>query len=137
MNCLFQRTLSLRYISPHFERINGTSSQEFFSSCTQLITEEPASSGFRITIDIVILLKLCGFCPCFHSKYIVSEIYPLADKFDLSPRLKQNGERKNRIKTQMVLFGYDMKEFIHSKVAYIFPCAGVTIFKKKPRCLVK
>ncbi len=25
---------------------------------------------------------------------MMSEIYPLADKFDLSPRLKQNGEGK-------------------------------------------
>ena len=35
---------------------------------------------------------------------IMSEIYPLADKFDLSPRLKQNGERKSRMKTQIVFF---------------------------------
>ena len=54
------------------------------------------------------------------------------DKFDLSPRLKQNGEGKNRMKTQMVLFGYNTKEFIYSKVAYIFPYASVTIFSKIP-----
>ena len=56
----------------------------------------------------------------------MSEIYPLADKFDLSSRLKQNGKGKNRMKTQMVLLGYNTKKFIYSKVAY----AGVTIFLK-------
>ena len=60
----------------------------------------------------------------------MSEIYPLADKFDLSPRLKQNGAVENWMKTQMVLFGYNTKEFIYNKVAYIFPYADVTISKK-------
>ena len=58
------------------------------------------------------------------------EIHPFADKFDCSLLLKQNGEGKSRMKTQMVLFGYNTKEFIYSKVAYIFPYAGVTIFSK-------
>ena len=56
------------------------------------------------------------------------EIYPLADKFGLSPGVKQNGEEKDWMETQMVLFGYNTKEFIHSKVTYIFPYAGVTKF---------
>ena len=30
----------------------------------------------------------------------------------------------------MVLFGYNTKEFIYNKVAYIFLYAGVTIFEK-------
>ena len=60
-----------------------------------------------------------------------SEIHPLADKFDLSSCLKQNGEGENRLKTQMVLFGYNTKKFIYKKVAYIFPYAGVTIFSKR------
>ena len=58
------------------------------------------------------------------------EIYPLADKFDLSLHLKQNGEGKNGMKTQRVLFCYNMKEFIHNKLAYILPYVGITIFSK-------
>ena len=60
----------------------------------------------------------------------LSEINLLADKFDLGPRLKQGGEGENWMKTQMVLFGSNTKKFIYSKVAYIFPYAGVTIFSK-------
>ena len=63
----------------------------------------------------------------------LSEIYPLADKFDLSPRLKQNGEEKNRMKTQMVLFGYNTKEFIYSKGAFIFPEYGRHNIKKEQK----
>ena len=55
---------------------------------------------------------------------LLSEIYSLADKFDHSPHLKQNGEEKNGMKIQMVLFGYNTKTFIYSKVAYIFPMRG-------------
>ena len=34
------------------------------------------------------------------------------------------------METQMVLFGYNTKEFIYSKLAYMFPYVGVTIFSK-------
>ena len=59
----------------------------------------------------------------------MSEIYPLADKFDLSPRLKQNGEGKTgRLKWSclltMSLFTAKMHIFSH--------VAGVTIFSKQP-----
>ena len=66
----------------------------------------------------------------------VSEIYPLADEIDFSPRLNQNREEKNKMKIQMVLFGYNTNKFIYSKVAYIFPYAGITIFSKMPGHLV-
>ena len=42
----------------------------------------------------------------------LSEIYPLADKFNFRLRLKENGEAKNRMKTQMVLFDYNTKKFM-------------------------
>ena len=57
-----------------------------------------------------------------------SLIYPLADKFDFNLRLKQDWEGENRMKTKMVLFGYNTRKFINSKVAYIFLCVGVIIF---------
>ena len=50
----------------------------------------------------------------------LSEIYPFADKFDLSPRLKQNGEGKNRMKIQMILFGYNTKVYLQQSCIY-FP----------------
>ena len=69
---------------------------------------------------------------------ILSDIYPLADKFDLSPRLKQNGEGKNRLKSTNDLVWLQHEKNILLQSCIYFPiCGHHNIFIKTRRLVTK